>query len=57
MNFKTLIAMGLTVFTLSANANENPFLNYKNWKTPHGTYPFNEIYYSNKENIFKNNSN
>ncbi|MBQ2441597.1 MAG: peptidase M3, partial [Paludibacteraceae bacterium] len=43
MNFKTLIAMGLTVFTLSANANENPFLNYKNWKTPHGTYPFNEI--------------
>ena len=43
MNFKTLIAMGLTVFTLSANANDNPFLNYKNWKTPHGTYPFNEI--------------
>ncbi len=22
---------------------ENPFFNYKNWDTPHGTYPFNEI--------------
>ena len=24
-------------------AEQNPFLNYKNWKTPHGTYPFNDI--------------
>lgn len=22
---------------------ENPFFNYENWTTPHGTYPFNEI--------------
>ena len=33
--------MALAV-TVAANA-QNPFLNYKNWKTPHGTYPFNEI--------------
>lgn len=24
--------------------NANPLLNYANWKTPHGTYPFNEIH-------------
>ena len=24
--------------------NDNPLLNYANWKTPHGTYPFNEIH-------------
>ena len=34
--------MALVATTLSA-AEVNPFLNYKNWKTPHGTYPFNEI--------------
>ncbi len=28
------------VMTMTA---ENPFFNYKNWDTPHGTYPFNEI--------------
>lgn len=22
---------------------QNPFLNFRNWNTPHGTYPFNEI--------------
>ena len=26
--------------------NANPLLNYANWKTPHGTYPFNEIHAS-----------
>ena len=40
-----------SAMTLSASANEagkdagseNPFFHYKEWKTPHGTYPFNEI--------------
>ena len=30
--------------TMVATAATNPFFDYKNWKTPHGTYPFNEIY-------------
>ena len=30
--------------TLVASAATNPFFEYKNWKTPHGTYPFNEIH-------------
>ncbi len=30
--------------TLAATAATNPFFDYKNWKTPHGTYPFNEIH-------------
>ncbi|MBO4577805.1 MAG: M3 family metallopeptidase [Paludibacteraceae bacterium] len=28
---------------VAITAAENPFFNYKQWKTPHGTYPFNEI--------------
>lgn len=35
--------MALVATSVAAIAAENPFLNYKNWKTPHGTYPFNEI--------------
>lgn len=35
--------MALATTTVLATAETNPFLNYKNWKTPHGTYPFNEI--------------
>ncbi len=31
-----------TLVCIMTNA-ENPFFNYKNWDTPHGTYPFNEI--------------
>jgi len=27
----------------AAAADTNPFFNYKNWKTPHGAYPFDEI--------------
>ena len=42
MKIKTVLAMALVATTLSA-AEVNPFMNYKNWKTPHGTYPFNEI--------------
>ena len=30
--------------TMAATAATNPFFDYKNWKTPHGTYPFNEIH-------------
>lgn len=40
---KILLTMALAAVTLAAAAETNPLLNYKNWKTPHGTYPFNEI--------------
>ena len=36
--------MALATTVMTATAATNPFLNYKNWNTPHGTYPFNEIY-------------
>jgi len=36
--------MALATTVLAATAATNPFFDYKNWKTPHGTYPFNEIY-------------
>ena len=36
--------MALATTVLAGTAATNPFFNYKNWKTPHGTYPFNEIY-------------
>ena len=36
--------MALAATTLVAGAaTDNPFFHYKEWKTPHGTYPFNEI--------------
>jgi len=36
--------MALIASTVAVSAaNENPFFHYKEWKTPHGTYPFNEI--------------
>ena len=35
--------MALAVTSLPLMADANPFFNYKNWKTPHGSYPFNEI--------------
>ncbi|MCR5050792.1 MAG: M3 family metallopeptidase [Paludibacteraceae bacterium] len=51
MKLKTLGIMALTVVAMSActkqaavEENPNPLLNYANWKTPHGTYPFNEIH-------------
>ncbi len=41
---KLLITMALAATTLVAGAaTDNPFFRYKEWKTPHGTYPFNEI--------------
>ena len=41
---KSILTMALATTVLAATAATNPFFNYKNWKTPHGTYPFNEIY-------------
>lgn len=35
--------MALATTVLAASA-ANPFFDYKNWKTPHGAYPFNEIH-------------
>ncbi len=40
---KILIAMAAIAVSVSAMAETNPFFDYKNWKTPHHTYPFNEI--------------
>ena len=41
---KKLFIMALaTTMAMSALADTNPFFNYKNWKTPHGAYPFDEI--------------
>lgn len=41
---KAILSMVLTSTVLAATAATNPLLDYKNWKTPHGTYPFNEIH-------------
>ena len=41
---KALFTMVLASTVLTATAATNPFFEYKNWKTPHGTYPFNEIH-------------
>lgn len=35
--------MALTAVSVLAMADTNPFFDYKNWKTPHGTYPFSDI--------------
>ena len=41
---RKLLTMALATTVLAATAATNPLLDYKNWKTPHGTYPFNEIH-------------
>ncbi|MBQ2520687.1 MAG: M3 family metallopeptidase [Paludibacteraceae bacterium] len=41
---KTILTMLLASTVLAASAATNPFFDYKNWKTPHGTYPFIEIH-------------
>jgi len=41
---KSIFTMALATTVLAATAATNPFFEYKNWKTPHGTYPFNEIH-------------
>ena len=35
--------MALLASAVAVSATDNPFFHYKEWKTPHGTYPFNEI--------------
>lgn len=41
---RKMMLMALATTVVAATAATNPFFNYKNWKTPHGTYPFNEIH-------------
>ncbi len=41
---RKLMLMALAATVMAASAATNPFFDYKNWKTPHGTYPFNEIH-------------
>lgn len=43
MKLKQLTIMAMLASSVAISAAGNPFLNYKQWKTPHGTYPFNEI--------------
>lgn len=43
MKIKHLLIIAMVATSMTANAAENPFFDYKNWKTPHGTYPFDEI--------------
>lgn len=43
-NHKLFLTMALATTVMAATAATNPFFEYKNWKTPHGTYPFNEIH-------------
>ncbi|MGN0187707.1 MAG: M3 family metallopeptidase [Paludibacteraceae bacterium] len=39
---KSIVLFSFTIICAMLSA-ENPFFNYQNWKTPHGTYPFDEI--------------
>lgn len=39
---KQIVLFSFTIICAMTSA-ENPFFNYQNWKTPHGTYPFDEI--------------
>ena len=41
---RKFLTMALATTVMAATAATNPFFDYKNWKTPHGTYPFNEIH-------------
>ena len=44
MHIKQLITMAMIASAVAVSAaNDNPFFHYKEWKTPHGTYPVNEI--------------
>ena len=39
---KSIVLFSLTTICAMLTA-QNPFLNYQNWETPHGTYPFDAI--------------
>lgn len=41
---KLVMSMAFATSVLAVTAATNPFFEYKKWKTPHGTYPFNEIH-------------
>ena len=41
---KLVMSMAFATSVLAVTAAMNPFFEYKKWKTPHGTYPFNEIH-------------
>lgn len=43
MKLKNYLLMTTLMCSAALTAAPNPFMDYKNWKTPHGTYPFNEI--------------
>jgi len=43
MKLKQLTIMAMLASAMTMSASDNPFFHYKEWKTPHGTYPFNEI--------------
>ena len=43
MNVKQICVAALAALTLMGCEKQNPFFHYKEWKTPHGTYPFSEI--------------
>ncbi|MCQ2345185.1 MAG: M3 family metallopeptidase [Paludibacteraceae bacterium] len=43
---KKIVIMAMTALALigcAKKADQNPFFNYQDWATPHGTYPFSEI--------------
>ena len=40
---KKLTLMAFAAMALMGCQQKNPFFNYQNWNTPHGTYPFNDI--------------
>lgn len=48
---KKVTIMAIAALTLASCG--NPFFNYKNWKTPHGAYPFNEIKTKHYEPAFE----
>lgn len=49
---KKILIMALATMAL-AGCHKNPFMNYANWTTPHGTYPFDEIRVSDYKPAFE----
>lgn len=43
MTLKKLMIMSVAMLAGVSVSAENPFFHYQEWKTPHGTYPFNDI--------------
>ena len=53
MALTTVMMAACTEKQAVVEENANPLLNYANWTTPHGTYPFNEIYAEHYMPAFK----